>query len=447
MPTPRPIAAASAGAEILAETTTIPLAAASAGAEFAAATTTIPGLFWDRVQRWSTRVALREKDFGVWRETTWADYGERVRACSFGLIACGLEAGERVAILSETRPEWLWADLGTLCAGGVTAGIYATDPAERCAYVVGHAGARIWVVEDQEQFDKAMQVRDDLPELRWIVVVDPKGLRQVDDARVMTFDELLERGRELERVQPELLEQRLAIIDADDMAGLFYTSGTTGPPKGVMHSHRSLLDGLELGLAEMGIGERDETLAHMPLCHLVERLFSLLMSLRCGHKVNFTENPETVFQNLQEVAPTFFCGVPRIWEILKAHVDIGMEEAVWGKRQIYRLALKIGYRRASDQLDGRDLPQWLRPLWFLANFAVFRKLRQCLGLGRARLATVGAAPVAPEVVVFFRALGVPLLEIYGQTEAGITVWTPADSSWLISGVSGETMRPSTQTCP
>lgn len=415
MPTPRPTASASAGVETLA-----PPAPPSRPA-------TIPDLFWDRVKRWGPRVALREKNYGVWDEFTWAAYGEQVRACGLGLIACGLEAGQRVAILSEGRPEWLYADLGTQCAGGVAVGLYATSSAEQCGYNVGHAEAIIWIVEDQEQFDKAMAVRDQLADLRWIVVIDPRGLRQVDDPMVLTFAELLEKGRDLERVQPELLEEQMAAIDPDDTVILFYTSGTTGPPKGVMHSHRSLLDGIEPLVAATDLGERDETVCYGPLCHIGERLFSMLMELRCGHKVNFAERPQTVFQDLPEVAPTFFFGVPRIFEKLKARVDIDIEEATWAKRQAYRLALSIGYRRCRkqlEQLDGRVPPLWLSALWLAADFTVLGKLRQRLGLGRLRSAVVAAAPVAPEVVEFFRALGVPLREAYGQTETGITVWTP-----------------------
>ena len=404
-----------------------PTASASVGVDTAAPhPATIVGLFWDRVQRWGPRVALREKNFGIWEEFTWAEYGERVRACGYGLIACGLEVGQSVAILSEDRPEWLYADLGTQSIGGVAVGLYATNSAEQCGYVAGHAEAKVCIVEDQEQFDKMMDVRQQLPELRWIVVVDPKGLRRVDDPMVLTFEDLLDKGRDLERVQPELLDVRLAAIDPDATTVLFYTSGTTGTPKGVMHSHHSLLEGIEPLVPVLELSEQDETLCYGPLCHVGERLFSLLLALRCGHIVNFAESPDTVFQDLPEVAPTFFFGVPRIFEKLKARIDIDIEEATWGKRQAYRLARKIGYQRCHTQLAGGGLSLWLRAKWFVADLAVLRKLRQRLGLGRVRSAMVGAAPVAPEVLEFFRALGVPLWEGYGQTETGITVLTPED---------------------
>ncbi len=406
-----------------------PTASASAGAELAVLTAepeTIPGLFQDRVHRHPDRVALRKKDFGYWREITWAEYGEQTRTCGFGLMALGLEPGERVAILSEDRPEWLYADLGIQSAGGITVGMYATASAEQCGYIAGHAEVRIWIVEDQEQFDKAMEMRANLAALRWIVAIDPKGLRRVDDPQVITFDELLERGRTLEQVEPQLLAQRTVAVEPDDTAVLFYTSGTTGPPKGVMHSHRSALDGMRPLGDLLGMSQQDELIAYAPLCHIGERMFSMLAGLRYTPVVNFAETPDTLFRDLVEVAPTFFFGFPRTWEKMKARIDIDMAEATWFKRRIFKLCFGLGERFSACQLEDRAAPRWLRPARWLADLAVLRKLRQRLGLGRVRTAGVGGAAVAPEILTFFRALGVELREGYGQTEAGLTSWTPAD---------------------
>lgn len=413
MPMPRPTASASAGVELL-----------DAPPPAQGERETIPALFWERVRASGNRVALRRKDFGVWQEKTWTEYGEEVRACAFGLINLGMKSGERVAILSEDRPEWFYADLATQCSGGVAVGIYATNSAEQCRYIVEHSEARVWFVEDQEQFDKAMQVRDSLPELCWIVVFDPKGLRRVDDPMVLTFDALLAQGRSLEQVEPELLAERMAAIDPDDTAILFYTSGTTGPPKGVMQSHRSFLEGVKPFRAAFDWDQDDEVIVYMPLCHLGERINAFVLGMVCGYTANFIETPDTLFRDLKEVSPTYFFGVPRTWEKLKAKVEIGMEEATWVKRWGYQLSLKVGYRCSPFLLRGESLPPHLRIIHILADFAVLRKLRKRLGLGRVRRAGVGAAPVAPEVVEFFWALGVPLYEGYGQTETGITVMTP-----------------------
>ena len=387
---------------------------------------TIPSLFWRQVERYGDRVALRRKEFGVWQEVSWAEYGDRVRACGFGLIALGLEPGDRVTILSEDRPEWFYADLGIQCAGGISAGIYATNSAEQCGFIVGHAEARVWIVEDQEQFDKAMAVRDNLPDLRWIVVIDAKGLRGVDDPSVLTFAELLERGREMERIEPERLQERTTAIRSDDTAILFYTSGTTGTPKAVMQSHSSLLDGLRPIGRLYGVNERDEVICYLPLCHVGERWLSFLGHLLYGVTVNFAELPETLFRDLREVCPTYFLGFPRIWEKMKASIDIGMADATWAKRLVYRLSLSIGHKFCRRRLGGKVPPWWLRAAWKLADAAVFRKLRERLGLHRLRMALTGAAPIAPEVLEFFRAFGVPILEGYAATETGPATWTPED---------------------
>ena len=386
-------------------------------------TDTIPALFWRQVTRYRDRVALRKKEFGIWEETTWAEYGNHVRACACGLIALGVHPGERVAILSEDRPEWFYADLGVQSAGGVSAGIFATSSAEQCGYIVGHAEARVWIVEDQEQFDKAMAARDNLPDLRWIVVIDPKGLRGVDDPMVLTFAEMQERGRKLEQAEPERLQERMDAVRPDDTAILFYTSGTTGTPKGVMHSHRSFQANIQVSEAVTDARESDEAICYLPLCHLGERLM-FLISLHYGYTVSFAELPETVFRDLVDIAPTAFGGAPRIWEKMKARIDIEMDEATWTKRQAYKISLRIGYRWSRCQLSRCPPPIWLQALWSLADFSLLRKLRKRLGLHRVRWAWTSMAPSAIEVLEFFRAIGVPLCEAYGQTETGVTIWTP-----------------------
>ena len=391
-------------------------------------TQTIPGIFWNQVKTRQDQIALRHKDFGIWQEVTWAEYGEQVRACAFGLMSLGLQPGDRVTILSEDRPEWFYADLGIQSAGGIAVGLYATGSADQSGYVVGHAEAQIWVVEDQEQFDKAASARAQLPELAWIVVIDPKGLRDVDDPTVITFDDLLERGRDLERVEPNQLEDRLSAIDPDDTAILFYTSGTTGRPKGVMHSHATCLRNLESLDDFLQVTERDELLVYGPLCHVSERWLGLINTVRSGATANFAELPETIFSDLVEVAPTLFFAMPRSWEKLKARISIGIEEATWLKRSAYRFALRIGYRRIPYLLKQRSTPLWLGLAWTLTYVVIVRKLLERLGLHRVRVAAVGAASVAPEVIEFMLAHGIPIREAYGATEMGIPITTPENDN-------------------
>ena len=330
------------------------------------------------------------------------------------------------AILSEDRPEWLFADLGIQSAGGISVGIYATSGAVQGGYVVGNSEAKVWIVEDQEQYDKAAKVRHELPELEWLVVIDPKGVRDFDDPTVMTFEELLERGRELERVEPRLLDKRIENVKPDDTAFIIYTSGTTGPPKAAMHSHHSILDGTRPLLLLIGATDHDESLVYLPLCHAAERFFSYSRFLVVGGIYSFAESPETLFLDLKEVAPTLFGGVPRTWEKLKARIEIGMAEATWLKRREYRWAISIGRRTAQAELDRQRLPFITRTQRWFAEWIVLRKLRERIGLHRVRDAWTGAAPIAPEVITYFRALGISLRECFGQTETGATVFTPAD---------------------
>ena len=269
-----------------------------------------PSLFWQQVACRGETVVLRHKHLGVWQEITWSAFGENVRACAYGLMALEMQEGDRITILSEDRPEWLYADLAIQSAAGLSVGIYPTSGASQASYVVANSESKILLVEDQEQFDKVASTRHELPELEWVIVMDPKGVHE-DDPTVMTFDELLERGRELERVEPRRLDERLALVKPDDTAFIIYTSGTTGPPKGAMHSHRSVLDGAKPLLACLGVTDREESIIYLPLCHAGERFFSYTRMLLVGGIYSIVESPETLFADTREVAPTFFVSVYR----------------------------------------------------------------------------------------------------------------------------------------
>jgi long-chain acyl-CoA synthetase len=411
MPMPAPTVAASTGAE----------------AEIAAAET-IPSLFWERVSRCGERVAFREKRLGIWQETTWAEFGRSVRTCAYGLMDLGVEPGDRVAILSEDRSEWFVTDLAILSVGAVTVGLYPSYGAAPCKHIVGEIEARVWIVENQEQFDKAMEIRHELPCLEWIVVIDPKGLRHVDDPIVLTLEQLMERGRQGEKARPRVLDERLCAIRPEATATLIYSSGSTGPSKGVIHSHSSMIAGMRAayyGAAHLGmiVSAEDETIVYLPLGHAWERS-TFVGYLLVGNIANFCESPETLFADLKEVAPTWLAGVPRVWEKLKAGVEIAVDDAVWLKRQVYRWGMLVGRRACRAELAGRPVAWHARLLRSLAEWIVLRKLRERVGLHRVANAFSGAAPIAPEVLEFFLALGVPIREGYGQTETGLFVITP-----------------------
>ncbi len=377
---------------------------------------TIPQMFVKRAAQHPDKVALRHKYLGIWRDITWGDYLSSTRYACLGLVALGLKRGERVAVIGENRPEWLFADMGTMCAGGVTVGIYTTSSAEQCEYVVGHSQAKIFIAEDEEQVDKALFFRERTPELQKIVVIDTKGLRHFSDPMVMTFDELLAMGKELDRGKPSLLQELLDATDPQSMALIIYTSGTTGPPKGAMLSHANIIwTTWSIGQA-LDIRDSDELLSFLPLSHIAERMFSVFLPLRFGYTVSFTESPDTVMANFREISPTVVFAVPRIWEKYYSGVRIRIANATWFKRVMYGLATKISSQYAAKKFSGRNVPIGLKILRALANVAVLYKLRERLGFERVRLAVSGAAPISPDVIKYFHGIGIPLREVYGQTE-------------------------------
>jgi long-chain acyl-CoA synthetase len=378
-------------------------------------TDTAPALLFHEAARRGDRVAMRQKRLGIWQEITWTQYAEQARAVALGLISLGVQRGQCVAIASENRPEWIFLDLGTQAAGAVTVGVYTTNSAPECEYLAAHSESVVYVAEDEEQLDKALAFRARTPALRKIVVIDPKGLRHFEDPMVLTFAELLDLGRKLEASEPGRLDRRLDEIH-DDTAIIVYTSGTTGPPKGALLSHRTVLWTSELiGQVEPS-GESDELLSYLPLSHVAQRTITVFNHLRYGYVVNFVENLETFPQNLREIRPTQFFGPPRVWEKFYSAITLNVAEATPFKRLCYRVGIGLSLRHARLALARRPASPGLRVASWLARRTVCWKLRQHLGLDRVRFAFTGAAPISPELIYFFHALGIPLREIYGQTE-------------------------------
>jgi len=373
-------------------------------------------LFCQQVAKYGDRVALRKKALGRWHESSWREYGQRVREVASGLVALGLRRGECISIIAENRPEWLYSDLGIMAAGGVTVGIYTTNSPEQCAYILNHSEARFHIVEDEEQLDKVLQVRGGLPLLEKIIVIDLKGLRKFHDPMVISFEQLLAVGREFDAAQPSRFLQSLGEGKPEDVAILVYTSGTTGLPKGAMLSHETILFSTML-LEQIGpMRETDETISYLPLAHIAQRLLSVFGQIRYGYTVNFAESLDTFPYDLREVSPQIFFGPPRIWEKFYSAITLRMEKATWLKRRVYRAALAMGNRAAKRRLCGEAVPPSLHLADLLARLAVFRKLKQHLGLDRARYVLSGAAPIAPGLLEFFQSIGVPIKESYGQTE-------------------------------
>jgi len=388
---------------------------------------TIPAVFWNAVRLRGEKVWMREKDLGIWRSWTWNRTGEAVREVAHGLMALGLQPGERVSILSNTVVEWVLADLGTLSAGGVANGIYPTDAASQVHYLCEDSGSVVLVVEDDEQLDKALEVRSRLPALRHIVVFDMEGLHDLDDPQVISFDRLREMGREHLRANPDAMERRIAAIDPESLAILIYTSGTTGKPKGVMHSHRTLVTEMR-GLETLwGPGsEDDERMCFLPLCHIAERMGGEYQAMYNGAKLNFVENPDTVPENVREISPTLVTAVPRVWEKFYSGVTIAVKEAGRLQQLAYAWSLGVGMRVADRVLAGQPVPAALKLQFRIAEWLAISNVRKMIGIDRARLCVTGAAPISPDLVKWYLALGVPMLEVWGMSEScGASTYMPA----------------------
>jgi long-chain acyl-CoA synthetase len=381
--------------------------------------TTVPTLFWHRVETKAGKVAMREKDRGIWRSYTWGEYGARAKAIGMGLIALGLMPGDRVAILSDNNKEWLYCDLGVLCAAGVSTGIYPTDSPAQVEYLVNDSGAKFLFVENEEQLDKILSVRERTPGLKKIVVFDMEGLRDLSDAQVMPIDELYALGEAYARDHAGVWQERIATPKPGDVAIIVYTSGTTGPAKGALLTHRNII--FQGGAFEridpaMALRETDEALNFLPLCHVAERFGGCYNHIAFTHVVNFAEAPDTVPQNLREVAPHVLLAVPRVWEKLYSGVSIALKEGTWFGRMAYRAAIGIGMKASAYEIAGKPVPGILRAARAVGNRVALQNIRVILGLDRIRYAATGAAPISPDLIRWYWALGVKMFELYGQTE-------------------------------
>jgi len=379
-------------------------------------TATFPHLFFQQVNTQRDRIALRRKEFGIWNRITWDEYGKMVKTTAAGLIYAGLQAGDRVAILGDNRPEWLVCHLATMTIGCVTCGVYSTNAPEQVAYVVGHSESKLLFVENEEQVDKVLQIYPDLDQLKKVVVWDPKGLWGFTHEGIMFYDEFLEQGDAYLKEYPACVFERMDAIDPRDTAMMIYTSGTTGRPKGAMISHNNILGLTESFTQTVAFRADDELLSYLPLAHIYENLLSVFQAIQSGGTVNFVESMDTLPLNLRELSPTIFASVPRIWEKFMSMIEIRMSDSTIVKRAFYRLAVRVGLRYVRTDINSSRRILWGLAYWPL-YFLVFYHLKRQLGLERVRYGVCGAAPASPELFEFYNALGVPLREGYGQTES------------------------------
>lgn len=377
---------------------------------------TLPRLLRKDAAKYGHRVALRKKEYGIWHDISWNAYAENAEKVAAGLLALGAGRGECIAVICENRPEWLYIDLGTQSIGCITSAVYTTNATGEVAYIVRHCGARFFFVEDEEQLDKALEGLEDMPDVEKIIVIDWKGLRGFSHPKVMKYEDFLSTGDELRGGEPGRLSAEVDKCETSDTALLVYTSGTTGPPKGAMLTHKNLTwTSMALHKANP-IMETDEVLSFLPLCHIAERMMTVVNQLCFGYTVNFAENLDTVPQNLREISPTVFFAVPRIWEKFHSRAIITMDDATLFKRLSFRLACKVSKKACGARLDGKAASAGVGALDVMSRWLVFHPLRKRLGLERVRLAISGAAPISRTILEFFHMMGIGLREVYGQTE-------------------------------
>jgi long-chain acyl-CoA synthetase len=377
---------------------------------------TLPKAFLDRAQKKPQRVAMRWKHLGIWRSITWSEYLEQTKRVALGLYALGVRRGDHIAIIGENKPEWIFSAFGAMCNGAVYVGIYTTNPTKECEYVVGHSGSVVYLCEDEEQLDKALEFRANTPALKKMVVWDMEGLRHYHDPMLMSFGELLELGKQTDEENPGLFLDLVNQSRPEDVAGIIYTSGTTGMPKGAMLTHEGYLWMGQKVCQVAKVTENDETISFLPLNHIFEQIFDFLVHIVVGHIVNFTENTDTVMSDMIDVSPTIFHAVPRIWEKYYSGIVIRMDDATWLKRTVYKLAVKIGTAYNDMILAKQKPPLWLTAANQIAYYAVFWKLKKRLGFDRMRLGISGAAPISHNILKFFQSMGIPIREGYGLTE-------------------------------
>jgi len=380
---------------------------------------TIPKLFLHSAKKyWDQKVAMREKEFGIWVPITWKQYYENVKWIALGMASLGLERGDKVAMIGDNRPEALWAEMAAMCVGGVGVWLFQDSLIAEVQHIIDHSDTKLMVGEGQEEVDKCLTLKDRCPKLKRMIWDDPKGMRNYNHPFLISLQEVMRIGKELDQKEPGLFEDMIMKGQGDDVCLLFYTSGTTALPKGALLTHYNMLT---MGRNLMKVDpcfEKDDFVSYLPFAWIGEQTMSISCGIQAAFTLNFPEEPETARENIREIGPHVMFAPPRVYEEMVRNVQVKYLDASWSKRKIYEWAMGMGYHVADLKFSKKPIPLHWKILKGLAYLMVHKKLKDHLGLSRIRHTYTGGAAMGPDHFRFFHAIGVNLKQIYGQTEIG-----------------------------
>jgi long-chain acyl-CoA synthetase len=380
---------------------------------------TIPQIIKSNAAKWSTRTAMSMKAFGIWRGYSWQEYYDNVKYFSLGMISLGLKRGDVTCIIGDNEPQWFWAEFAVQAADGIATGIYVDSVPSEVKYTAVHSDAKFAVVNDQEQTDKFLEIKGDLPLLKKIIYWDAKGLRNYDDPMLISFNEVMELGKEYEKKHPGLFENYVDAGKGDDIAFIYYTSGTTGLPKGAVLTHRALITTAKGFVNRYPMNEKDNLISNFPAAWVGDSFFATIPHLLTGAMLNFPEEPETIAEDTREIGPNFVIYGPRQWEGLVSEIQVKMLDAYWLKRLTYKLFLPVGHKIADMKFEGKTPNIFWKILHYIAYLALFRPLKDRLGLSKVRFAVTGSSVLSLDTFRLIHAIGVELRQCYASTEAGL----------------------------
>jgi long-chain acyl-CoA synthetase len=389
---------------------------------------TFPKLLLQHAAQRPDAPAMREKEYGIWQTTSWASLAKLVEHIACGLHQAGLKRGEHIVVIGSNRPRLYASMLAAQSLGAIPVPLYQDAVAAECVFPITNADIRFGVVEDQEQVDKLLEVRESCPALTHFWFDDPRGLRNYKESGLDSLDNLIAAGSKFAAAQPEFFKAEATLAQPDDVAAMFFTSGTTGNPKGVVHTHRSLLDRSEAGAKFDKLTSNEDVLAYLPPAWIGQNIFSYAQWLICGYTVNCPESAATVTIDLKEIGPTYYFAPPRVFEGLLTSVMIRMEDAGKLKRMMFEAFMNVAKRVGPDRMDGKSVGVVDRLLYALGDFCVYGPLRNNLGMSRVRVAYTAGEAIGPDLFTFYRSIGINLKQLYGSTETAVFVCLQPDNA-------------------